>query len=290
VFAGLYALWAWRAERSMRWLVALGIVLIPAAWFIVPGLTSRGIFHPGDLALNSPRAIHGNKVIGVINRLRGLYALPVQLTILFGLGLAIVRRQRVWLGIAAAALLWVVIEIAFAYHGWSAVSRLLVEPGALLLVVGAAGLGRVLAWRPPVPRPLQWAVVIPIIALLVGLIPHARYRARVVKYEIRVDQKAALELTRLERVINALGGPARLKACGQPATLLGYQSELAWAIGLNVGEVSFRPGKSISQGKPVVVFKPHDSGWQIHPFHLDPAMVPRCQGLKRDSSFGGSSL
>jgi hypothetical protein len=287
-FVGLYAIWVWRIDSRIRWLLALYIVGIPLAWFIVPGLTSQSWLHPGDLALGSHRVIHGNKIVGVFVRLRRLMAVPVQLTVLFALGLAVVRRERQWLWVAGAALLWVIIEIAFALHGWSAVIRYLVEPGALLLVLAGAAIARVLAWVPPVPRYLRLAPVIPILALLVGLIPGARFRLTTIRYEIRVDHKAQYELDRLNRIIKAEGGPARMKSCGQPATLLGYQSELAWVIGMNVGNVSFRPGKSIASGKPVVEFKPHDSGWQIRVFHPAPGTAARCNSLRRDSNFGQS--
>lgn len=286
-FILLYAIWGFIKEPRMRLLAVLGLIAIPAAWFIVPGLTSQSWLHPGDLALGSQRAIHGSKIIGVFDRLRRLFAVPTQLTILFALGYAIVRRELAWLWVAGAALLWLIIETAFALHGWSAVIRYLVEPGALLLVLAGAAIGRVLAWVPPVPRFLRLAPVIPIIALLIGLIPGARFRLTTMRYEVKVDQKAKLELDRLQRVITAEGGAAAMKACGDPATLLGYQSELAWAIGMNVGNVSFRPGKSIGSGKPVVVFKPHDDGWQIRPFHYPHGAAARCQALRRDTTFGG---
>ncbi len=286
-FLGLFGLWHFVKTPRMRWLVVLLFIATPAAWFIVPGLTSKSWLHPGDLALGSHRAIHGSKIIGVFDRLRRLFAVPVQLTILFALGMTVVRRERTWLWVAGAALFWLIIETAFALHGWSAVIRYLVEAGALLLVLAGAAIGRVLAWVPPGPRFLRLAPVIPVIALLIGLIPGAKFRLVVVRYEIRVDRKAKVELDRLQRVIRAEGGAAAMKSCGQPATLLGYQSELAWVIGENVGSVSFRPGKSIGAGKPVVVFKPHDDGWQIRVFNLAPGTAARCNALKRDTTFGG---
>jgi hypothetical protein len=291
-FLGLYGVWYFVKDARVRWLVVVLFIAMPAAWFIVPGLTSQGWLHPGDLALGSHRAIHGSKIIGVFDRLRRLFAVPVQLTILFALGLTVVRRERAWLWVAGGAVVWLIVEAAFALHGWSAVIRYLVEPGALLLVLAGAAIGRVLAWVPPGPRAgglqfLRLAPVIPIIALLIALIPGAKFRLVVIRYEIRVDRKAKIELDRLQRVIQAEGGAAAMKSCGQPATLLGYQSELAWVIGENVGSVSFRPGKSIGGGKPVVEFKPHDDGWQIRVFNLAPGTAARCRALKRDTTFGG---
>ena len=87
VFAGLYAMWAWLEVPRMRLYTLTGLLLIPALWFVIPALTSKSWFSPGDLALHSIKpsnVIHGNKFTGVISRFSSLYGLPVQLTALFG--------------------------------------------------------------------------------------------------------------------------------------------------------------------------------------------------------------
>jgi hypothetical protein len=289
VFAGLYAIWAWRSGRSMRIIALAGLVLIPIAWFLVPALTSHTWFSAGDLALNSKNVIHGNKIVGVFRRLGGLYELPMQLAVAFALVLAVIRRERTWLTLAGAALLWVVIEIGFAYHGWSAVPRYLIEPAAVLIVLGGAGVGRVLAYvltaHSVLIRSAPSALVL---VLLVALVPSARSRARVTHGELHAAHSAALELSRLEAVITTDGGAALIKSCGQPVTLVGKQSEVAWAVGMNVGEVGYRPGKSIDEGVPIVVFKPHEDGWQVRPFNIPAADAARCAGLRTDSQFGTS--
>jgi hypothetical protein len=61
---------------------------------------------------------------------------------------------------------------------------------------------------------------------------------------------------------------------------------VAWAFGMNVGEVGFRIGRAISSGRPTVVFKPHDFGWQVHPFNIARADQARCDRLKTDTAFG----
>ncbi len=285
-FAGLYAVWAWRAVPSMRVMVGIGAALIPLAWFVVPALTSHSWFISGDLALNSPNVIHGSKVLGVLGRLRGLYELPMQLAVAFALVLAAVRRERVWLALAGAAGLWVAIEIVFAYHGWSAVPRYLIEPAAVLVVLAGGAVGRVLAYEPSRTGALRWAPIAPVLILVLALVPSARSRARVAHGEIDAAHHAATELTRLEAVIAKDGGAARIKACGQPVTLLGYQSELAWAVGLNVGNVGYKPGASIDQGIPIVLFKPYDGGWQVRPIHMPAAEASSCDGLRTDSELG----
>ncbi len=76
-------------------------------------------------------------------------------------------------------------------------------------------------------------------------------------------------------MIERVGGAKRMKSCGQPVSLLGFQSTVAWEVGLNVGNVGYRPGRSIARGTPIVVFKPHAKGWQVRPYNL-----PKRQGRR----------
>ncbi len=280
----VYAAYCRRARKA-DWPLAAGSLLVTAAaWFIIPGLTSHSWFSAGDHALGSAHVITGSKLIGVIDRLRSLSAPPAQLAVLAALVLAVMRRSRAWLELFAAAALWVAVEVAFAYHGWSAVSRYLLEPGAILVVLAATGAGWVLAYRPPAPRAIRRltavAEVAAVVALIVALVPAAEQRVRSVDAQLPIAHKAAKEMTRLESVIARLGGASRIKACGQPVTLLGYQSEVAWAVGESVGNVGFQPGASIRSGRPIVLLKPHDDGWQIRPYNTSGP----CRLLDTDSA------
>jgi hypothetical protein len=285
VFAALYAGWAWRAVPKMRIPVVLGIALIPAFWFTIPALTSHSWFIAGDLALNQKTVIHGSKILGVISRFRGLYELPMQLAALLGVVLAAIRRDRVTLSIAGAAVLWVVVEILFAYHGWSAVPRYLIEPAGVMVVVAGAAVGRVLADSRS-SRALRWAGPVAVIVLVVALAPAARKRAREARVDYENAKVHAKQVKRLDAVIAKIGGADKVKECGQPVSLIGFQSTLAWEVGLNVGNVGYRPGRAIGRGDDIVLFKPHDLGWQVRTYNLPKPTAARCQTLRTDSPFG----
>jgi hypothetical protein len=285
-FALLYAIWAWRAVPSMRVFAVLGLALIPLGWFLIPGLTSHSWMIAGDLAKNSPNVIHGNKLTGVLGRLRSLYDVPMQLAVVFALGLAIVRRDRVSLLLAGAAAVWVITEIAFALHGWSAVPRYLFEPAAVLIVIAGGAVGCVLGSEVGTRRLLAWAPALPVLALMIALIPSAHLRERDAAYNIRESHRDALVLSRLQAVIKQEGGASQIKSCGQPVSLVGYQAELAWVVGLNVGNVGFRPGRSIDKGNPIVYFKPVKNGWSVRPIHQKPVDVARCAALRVDFDIG----
>ncbi len=286
VFAGLYGVWLARRQPRMWIPVIVAFVAIGALWFGVAGLTSHSWLRPGQLALNSPRAVQGNKVTGVIGRFLGLYELPMQIAVGGALVLAVVRRDRVSLFLAGAAFLWVAIEIVFALHGWSAVPRLLIEPAAVMIALAGAAVGRVLSSGPSTRTVVRWAGPIAVLALVIALIPVARTRARTLHTEIHLRRRAAKEIDRLHEVIKRDGGAAKILACGQPVTVVGFQSTLAWEVGLNVGDVGYKPGRSIDHGDPIVLFKPHELGWQVRPIHTLPEKRAACARLRADTATG----
>lgn len=294
-FTLLYAVWAWRAVPSMRTLTAGGIALIPLLWFSIPALTSKSWFISGDLALrtvNAVNVIHGSKIGGVLDRLRLLNGWPVEVAALVGVAIAAVRRDLVTLTLVAAGCLWVALEIGLALHGWSAANRYLLEPAAVAVVIAGSAVGRVLAFTPGdrsngVLRGATAAASILLVALLVAsMVPTAHRRIQTARSDISQARFAGRQIVRLQGVIAKDGGAARIRSCGQPVTLVGLQSKVAWAIGLNVGNVGFRPGRAIASGMPIVYFKPHLNGWQVRPIHMPASDAGRrCNSLRRNSAF-----
>ena len=57
-FVALYAVWLFLRVPGARPWALLGLALIPVTWFSVPALTSKSIFHAGDLALNPGLKLH----------------------------------------------------------------------------------------------------------------------------------------------------------------------------------------------------------------------------------------
>ena len=284
VFTGLYALWAWwRRVPGMRVLTVAGILLIPAFWFGVPALTSHSWFISGDLALNQSTVIHGNKIIGVIERLRSLYTLPMQIAVVCGVVLAAIRRDRVTLVIAAGAVIWEIVEVGFAYHGWSAVARYMIEAAAVLIVVAGYAVGRVLAGAPR-RLPLRWTGLAAVAVLVVTLVPDARTQLDATRYQVHKGRVSAARINRLAAVIDQYG-VHRIRSCGQPISHIGLQSTLAWHLDMNVGNVGFNPGKAIGRGKPVIYFNPHLMGWRVRPYNLRKATAAECSQLRTDTAF-----
>src|ERR1700722_11962739 len=171
VFAGGYGLWLCWTDRRARIAVPLVVLLIGAFWFVVPGLTSKSWFSPGDLALNQHTAIHGSKIVGVLRRWRNLYELPMQLAFLAGVAVAIWRRDR---RLPAGG--------GPARGGGRAGSRYLIEPAAVCIVVAGALVGQLLGGAPWVSQlrgpswlspALRWGGPVLVVALLISLIGSA---------------------------------------------------------------------------------------------------------------------
>ena len=282
-FVAVYAVWAWRAIPSLRVLLAAGVTAIPASWFVIPALTAKSWLVGSQLAMNSPRAVQGNKIDGVIDRVLHLYELPMQLAALVAIALAVRRRDRASLLLAGAALAWVVIEIGFALHGWSAVPRYLFEPAAVTVVLAGTAVGHVLASTARVSGKLRWVGPAAVVVLVAALLPAARLRARVEHTDLINQRGFARQIDRLNAVIDADGGG--VLACGQPVTEVAFQSTLAWEVGLNVGNVGYKPAREIRRGKPIVLFEPHLLGWKVRPIHTLAANRANCSRLTTETAF-----
>jgi hypothetical protein len=61
--------------------------------------------------------------------------------------------------------------------------------------------------------------------------------------------------------------------------VLTYQSELAWALAMNVGSVGWVPRRSIATHRPIVLFTAHGTGWRLRAIHTAGADVARCRRL-----------
>lgn len=278
-FAGLYAVWLWVRVPSARVWAVLGLVLIAAAWFVVPALTSKSWLRPGDLALNQRTIIHGNKIVGVLQRWRSLYELPMQIAAALGVLLALARRDVAALGLSACAALWVIVEIAFAYHGWSAVSRYLLEPAAVMVVVAGGFVGRLLT--DTAGRGLAVGLLGPIlvIVLLATLAPAARNRERAWRVQISRARDDAKVIDGLNTVVARVGGGGRILRCGQAVSYNRLQSTVAWTIGVNVGSVGYNVAKSIARGDPIVVLTPQRQGWRVRAYNQTGVAAAACAHL-----------
>jgi hypothetical protein len=279
-FLGLYSIWTWRTIPSTRRLIVAGVVVLLLLWFGIPALSSRSAFVAGTNALNSGRALHNNKVFGTIGRFLDLHAAVLEIVALASIGWAIWRRDRTTIALAAGALAWVVVEIAFALHGWPGLPRYMFEASAVMVVVAGVLVGRLLAeGLPVVPRAPSWAGIPIVVLIVAALVPSALSRARTEHKDLRIQRTRTHQLNSLTATINRLGGPGRFRSCGEPLTRLEWQTILAWNLRINVVKIGFKYSPAIQSGRPIVLFTPTSKGsWRVQALHQH---APQCRSLPR---------
>lgn len=278
-FAAVYTVWLWRSTPRMRVWLIVGAVIVPAGWFLIPAFTSKSPFIAGKLALGFKDRLRGDKLEGTVTRFLNNAPWPVEILWLAAIVVAVIDRDRTVLVLAGAAVAWVLVEWAFALHGWPAVPRYLLEPAALLTVLAAALIGR--AFAMPRGSPLITRLVAPVavVVFAVAIFPFVRDRAREAHRLINAAHGFTRAIDELHDIVVADGGRHAVLRCGRPVTFVGYESTLAWELGLNVGQVGHRPPRAIHGGRPIVFFHHTPGGWFVTPIHTARANRVQCARL-----------
>jgi hypothetical protein len=280
-FLGAFTLWAWFKVPQMRRMLLGGVVLIAFMWFGVPWITNGRPDIAGQLALRSPRELHQNRVTGTLARFTELNYLPVWIAALGAVTLGLLRRERVVMSLAAGVIVWVIVEIAFAFHGFPALPRYMFEAGAVATVLAGVGVGWALSELPKLRRGAPTWLGVPLVAVLVAtLVPGAVGRARAERVDLRHERGRTNEVALLQTTINTLGGYRRLRSCGEPVTVVEYASALAWLTHLDVGFVGYIPSLEKRQRYPIVLVLPvAPGGWSVQPWHTRRAQRAACASL-----------
>jgi hypothetical protein len=280
--SGAYGLWMmWRLPRSITYVLG-GWVAIVVCWFVPDAIWAKSITQAGQLDLGKATACHISRVICVPDRWAGLYEWPMQAAALIGVAIALIRRDRVVLGMFAFALFWLVVEIAFAYHGWSAVSRYVMEPAAVMVVIAGIGFVWLLSGLPGVvtgaraSRVAAIAGPVVVVGLLVAFAPFADRRAFRWKVGVTHARANGVVNHHLLDAVALAGGRRAILRCGPVAALNQYQSQLAFAMGLNVSQVFYNPALLIHNHMRMVLFTQVGTGWQLRTYNMPSAIAARC--------------
>jgi hypothetical protein len=287
-FLGLYSIWAWRSIPSMRWFIYAGLALIPVLWFGVPTITNGRPLVSADLALLSPRELHQNKIIGTLHRYTALTYLPLQLMALVAIGLAWMRRNWTVLILAAGAVGWIIVELAFVLHGWPGVPRYLFEPAGVMIVLASVAVGWILQEAPRVGRGVpRWAGAALVLVVVGTLVPGALARLRTEHKDLTHERGRTKVIAWLQADINHLGGYKHVLECGEPVTTVRYVAMLAYFTRQNDGKIGHRPKFELRQKYPIVMFAPLRNGWSTFPWHTAAGKVASCRGLNANWIYTG---
>jgi hypothetical protein len=145
----------------------------------------------------------------------------------------------------------------------------------LMVVIAAVLVGRLLLnARLPAGR---WLGPLLAAGLIGSLVPAVISRASAERRDLHQQRSRTTEINRLGAVVSGLGGPVRLRACGEPLTRLEYQTVLAWTLHLNVAAIGYKYSQAIHRGNPIVLYTPIPSGgWRVQALHQ---RAPACQSL-----------
>jgi hypothetical protein len=297
--------WLWRARPGARWAVIAGCAVVGALWFGVPALSSRSWFVAADNAGASGYAPHGDalhRAITVLARLVFQLPWPIWAAAAAAVALAVVRRERATLELGVAVLVWIAVEVGFGVHGWPALGRYMFEPAAVVIVLGASFVGRLLGGGLESSRGrespasggafgLGLGLGLVALGLIAWTVPSLVNAGRREAQDLRAQHARTAQLDALVRTIDRLGGPARVRRCGEvisagpgPGTLrhrsvgLGGQTPLAFDVGENVNRVGYIYPQPGHPRNPIVVFHPdaHGAGWTVRALRQT---APECKGL-----------
>jgi hypothetical protein len=275
-FAVGAAAWLWLSTPTYRrWL--LGALLAQLLlWFGVPGLTSKSVFTAGNIAQNSPRQIHGNKIAGTLSRFHDLEANTVWVAAALAILLAALGRVRMVLALAGGALLWLLIEIGFSVGGFPSVPRYMFEPGAVVAVLAGVFIGWLILWLPSFlararlrARAVGWITGLAVLAIVGSTFSFIHRQYRLERGDLVHERQRTVLIGRLEGLVRSVGR-ARILACGQPHIPIEYQSILAWYMGVKVGELYVDLKHVRAHPHPLVNIYPIAGlGWKVFPSYVN---------------------
>ncbi len=311
----LYSLWCWVRRPDMRLFIVGATVVTLFLWFGVPTITNGRPFVAGDLAQGSPRECGSGKIICTIDRFKTLNLWPVWVLALTAVAWAGYRWRQIRsrpahpatdsaerpardtermerteravtenyllvLALAGCVVIWLVIEIAFALHGWPAVPRYIFEPAVVAILLGGIGFGWLLSELPKRLRLPVWPGVIVGAALLAVLVPGVVTRIDNWQTDLGHEQTRTKQIDQLAGLVNRIGGSEAVLRCGQPVANVEYVSILGWFVHRNDGVIGHRPQFELHQSNPIVLFTQLHHGWATYPWHTRVSDLAACQRMK----------
>lgn len=297
-YYGLAGIFLWVKMPAYRKWVIASVPLLVFLWFGIPGLTSKSALTAGNLAQNSPRKIHGNRIIGTLGRFHELNATTVWIAAALAVVLALYRRERAILTITVGAAVWVVIEAAFALHGFPAVPRYMFEPGAIVDVLAGLFVGRLILMLPPLLSGLArrvhtprvsarmatlagtWGTVLVLIVVVASMAGAVHTQYRLERVDLTGQRARTVLFDRISGLVKHLGGTSRILACGQPNIPIEYQSALAWYMNVKIGELYVSFTKLKVHPHPLINIYPiGGNGWEAFTSNVSAAQTASCNAV-----------
>jgi hypothetical protein len=237
-----YGLWLmWREPRRRGLVVACGALTL-ALWFLPEWWGSGDPLRAAARARDpnpDSAAFADDPFLETFRRAELVLMFPVLLGAALGTGVALLRRDRVRLVLAAIAAVLMVAVAAMTQAGFAGNLRYVALPAALVCVLAGAGwtdLVRVLARRlGPV------AAILGACALAWAAFPYVREDREKLQADLEVVRNEADLYDQLGPVIERAGGRAAVLRCS-PVYASAFEKEsVAWALRVSSAQVRIIP-------------------------------------------------
>jgi hypothetical protein len=311
-FLGIYAIWLWLREPSLRTraLLVLGLAAVAFFWFVPPWISTGHPFLAASHAHQYNGHLGSSPFITVLHRGVDIQVLPALIAAVAALGLAWWRRvDRLVLWLAGLVMAWWVVVVGMTLVGYPGLERFYLPAAALICVlagVGVVGLaqlgGELVRGRLSTPRRVGWAVPAALALVLVGVsvaVPATRSRATQVRTQERIASRAVTRLDQLSAAVAAVGGHRGVYPCRSSFASVNHSAQTALAFKLHVtlgrvgtamrhqGLLFLGPHDSIDGGAPAINRRltrrqliATVGAWQVYRLTV-PGASTRCVGGRR---------
>jgi hypothetical protein len=263
-FVFLYGIWLWRRQPrpGLGILILAGWFTIPFFWFVPPWISTGQPL----LAATHARAYNGHlgsdPFFEVLRRGADLQVLPSLVFAVVAIAIAWRERDRVILGLGAAAAAWWVLVVAMTIDGYPGLERFYLPAAGIICVLGGVGVvraarligDRVSGLRGTAAgRRVAWVLAA---VLVVASIPFTITRVNAARAAKPTAAKAVTRFDQLTAAVAAVGGRDAVYPCRSSFAAVNHsaQSALAWKLHVTlerVGTTMHAPG--------VLFVGPHDS-------------------------------
>ena len=246
-FLCAYAAWVvWRDRRRLPAVVA-GLAVIPVLWLGPELLASGDLWRAADRAQDvgaDSAARSGRPALAVLEESLRITPAVARLMLVAGLLVVVfgrVERTRATAagGVAVLAGLWLAEVAVMTELGFSGITRYLLVPHALMLVLAGVAVGW-LAALVPVSAPRFARVAAPValgVLLLAGVARTLAVDGEPTAERLRYEARLANDL---DRAVGQLGGADRLERCPRLHTSFYVGPAVAWRFERPLARVDFR--------------------------------------------------
>ncbi|HEY5319059.1 MAG TPA: hypothetical protein VIJ20_13810 [Solirubrobacteraceae bacterium] len=229
LFVGLYALWLFFKDPRVqtRLILVAGIVLIPVGWFVPPWIASGEPFLSSQHAQLYNGQLGAHPELEVLKRATNLTVWPVIIGALAVTLLAIRKRDRLTVSLAASGLAYLAVVEAMTADHYPGLERFMLPAAAVACVLAGVAVARFALLAGGGVASLAVAAVLVAIS-----VPFFDGRISAATPEKRITARAVSIYDQMAAAVRAAGGTKAVFPCPMSRAAVNHsvQTGLAWAL------------------------------------------------------------